>query len=118
MSSAMSGKKWGKTMKTHAFLFLALVSCAYAQNASVIQGRPQPLGLAENPLRAEYSAMRLERSLLSSSPNLVLTGEIPLSEVKTPDQPSPHANERPLGDVARDWRKHEAEVARSSQKVK
>jgi hypothetical protein len=89
-------------MKTAIFLGFLFVATAGFGQAGVLGGRAQQLVLEEHPERAEQHEMRRQENLLEHSQFSYEKGERPLWEFGAGPAP------RPLGDVAREFRKQHA----------
>lgn len=102
----MNGMKFAIAAIFAVCLFCA--SNAHAQLASVLPNHPQPLQMQDNVQHASEHSMGRETTLLSANPYLYAQGEIPLAELG-----SPLPYQKPLGDVARDYRKGHADVPKA-----
>jgi hypothetical protein len=99
-------------MKT-IFLGFALLcgTAAFGQvGVSAISNEPVPLQLITHQRHADQHEMASEQSLLPNAAYVTATGERPLWECGTIPQ------ERPLGDIARDYRK-EHEFVKKAQLI-
>jgi hypothetical protein len=100
-------------MMKATFLVLIVVSAAMAfgQTASVASNQPQVFRVADHPMHAENTPLASERSLIGGGPNTYTyaQGERPLWEFGPFSDPA-----RPLGDVARDYRK-EKQTAKKAE---
>jgi hypothetical protein len=97
-------------MKTTIFVLCFLcATAAFAQNAPVLTGNPQPLEIADHPQHASQHAMAPESTLLSTSPYGYAQGEVPLVELGSLEY------QTPLGDVARAYRKEHAVVPKAAK---
>lgn len=91
-------------MKTILLILMILfASVAWSQtSAAVLSNQPQVIRMTEHPMHAEATPMACEHPLVGGGPGTytVAQGERPLWEFGPVSEP-----ERPLGDVARDYRK-------------
>ena len=86
-------------------LLLLVVMCtatAFGQTAAVLSSQPQIFHMVEHPMHAEPTAMATERPIVGLGPSAytVAQGERPLWEFGPVSDPP-----RPLGDIAREYRK-------------
>jgi hypothetical protein len=97
-------------MKSTIFVLCFLcATVAFAQNAPVLSGLPQPLQMVDHTQRASEHAMAHESTLLSTSPYGYAQGEVPLVELGSLEY------QTPLGDVARAYRKEHAAVPKAAK---
>jgi hypothetical protein len=87
-------------MKTIAIAFCFLcATAAFGQNAPVISNNPQPTEVPDHPWHASQHSMATDSNLRGSADYSYEHGDRPLWEF------GPVKEERPLGDIARDYRK-------------
>lgn len=102
-------------MKT-TFLFLTILTAgaAFGQtSAAVLSNQPMVLHMTDHPMHADFTSMAPERPIIGGGPSAytVEKGERPLWEFGPVSDPG-----RPLGDVARDYRK-EKQSAKKAEVV-
>ena len=104
-------------MKTALFalILLSLLSTAsaFAQTAALLPSQPQILHMTDHPMHAEIMALATEHSLVGGGPSTYswAQGERPVWEFG-PVSDAP----RPLGDIAREYRK-EKQTSRKAEVV-
>ncbi|HZQ93630.1 MAG TPA: hypothetical protein VFA67_01395 [Candidatus Sulfotelmatobacter sp.] len=91
-------------MRTTLLVLIILCSAAaFGQTtAAVISSQPQVLRMTDHPMHADTTPMATEHSLVGGGPSTYTyaQGERPLWEFGPVSEPA-----RPLGDVAREYRK-------------
>jgi len=98
-------------MKTLLLLVCVLGSVSlFAQNLPVLDATPHPTVMFEHAQQATQQSIAMEQTLLHQSPFTSDHGDRPLWEFAS------KAPERPLGDLAREF-KNEHEVVRKSDVV-
>jgi hypothetical protein len=101
-------------MKTTLFaLILLCTAAAFGQTAALLPNQPQVLHMTDHPMHAETMPLATEHSLVGGGPGTytVAQGERPLWEFGPVSEPA-----RPLGDIAREYRK-EKQTARKAEVV-
>jgi len=79
--------------------FVLAATAAVGQTAAVIPNQVSPVYVPDHPQHASQHAMAKEESVLENNCNVSAHGERPLWEFASPRV------ERPLGDIAREFRR-------------
>jgi hypothetical protein len=104
-------------MKTALFALILLsllcTASAFAQTAALLPSQPQILHMTDHPMHAEIMPLATEHSLIGGGPSTYswAQGERPVWEFG-PVSDAP----RPLGDIAREYRK-EKQTSRKAEVV-
>ena len=87
---------------------IVAATAAFGQSAAVLSNVPRELRMSEHPMHAELTAMASEHPLVGGGTYTFAHGERPLWEFGPVSDPP-----RPLGDVARDFRKEKQSLKKA-----